>query len=1090
VHITYAQEKTISGTVSDETGPLPGVSIIKKGTSQGTETDFDGKYTLKAKTGDILVFSFVGMKTEEKTIGTSNSINVTMSASENVLDEVVLTAFGSEKKKDQDISSSTSVSTDVLKRSGESGLVQGLSGKTSGVNITKNSGDPGAGAYIQIRGQNTILGDNQPLIVLDGVIISNQSIGVGSTDGVSQQSRLNDIPSEDIENVTVIKGAAAAAVYGTGAANGAIIIKTKSGSGNSKKWSVNLKTAVSIDEINIEWDKQSTYGQGTGGLYLGNTISGQGFFNGLSWGDKISDRSGGTDLVTIGNERFVSDNGNTIYPYAIDPATGNIGKNSREIFNQSNRDQIFGTGVALDNSISLSHNTEKSKTYISLSNWDQQGIIREGSAYERTTFRINQETKFTDKLTGKIGASYVDINSDRVQQGSNLNGLYLGYLRTPADFDQTDYSGTYFDADGFSSQGSHRAFRNYLGSSNPAYNNPLWTINEQINTSNVNRFIINPEVTYKFNDAITFTGRYGVDFYTDDRTTFFPTNSGGGFGSGYYEFERYTNKIQTFNMFANGNHDVSEDFTLSWIAGFQSENSDYEALGGVVTSFTNQFFTLDDATTVDNSGAANQDPSSFFSYEKKNGGYAVLNATLFDQVYLEATGRLEKISTIPNRTIFYPSASLGWQFTEALEANNTLSFGKLRLSYGEVGVAPTPYQTLSVFNTIDGGENYSVASSWGDSLDGSIFGSTFKRTDELGNPDIKEERVKEFEIGTDLRFLSNRISLGFTYYSRVTEDALLPVTLPASTGYVQTVDNVAEIENSGLELDLSATIVRNENITWKVGANFSTNKNIVTKLEGADSVFLNGFTGTSSNVIEGEAFGVLFGGQWLRDDNGNILLDENGFPDEDISAGVIGDPNPEWRGGVNTSFTYKGFTISALVETSQGNEVWNGTGGVLDFFGVSTNTDNEVTVSAAQAAATNDFFGNSIDQIANMNSDGTYTVRGSIENYGDGDVLLNEDWYTNRGGGFGNVAEQYIEDASWVKLREISLSYALPSKYLNDSLINSIDFGITGRNLYTWTGVEGFDPEANLTGASRGRGLEYFTNPSTRSFIMSLKIGF
>lgn len=269
MQITFAQDRIISGTVSDETGPLPGVNVLKKGTTLGVETDFDGKFSVKAKTGDILVFSFVGMKTIEKTVGSSNNITVIMT-SDNVLDEVVVTALGLTKKKDEDLSSSTTVKTETLQKSGESGLIQGLAGKTSGLKITRNSGDPGAGAYIQIRGQNTINGSASPLIILDGVPIANTSVG-GGTDGVTQQSRLNDINSEDIENVTVLKGAAAAAVWGTGAANGVIIIKTKSGKAGGKRVSVNIKNTIAIDKINIEFEKQDKFGQGYPSWWFGGT---------------------------------------------------------------------------------------------------------------------------------------------------------------------------------------------------------------------------------------------------------------------------------------------------------------------------------------------------------------------------------------------------------------------------------------------------------------------------------------------------------------------------------------------------------------------------------------------------------------------------------------------------------------------------------------------------------------------------------------------------------------------------------------------------------------------------------------------------
>ena len=301
----FAQQKTVTGNVTDESGlPLPGASIIIDGTTTGVATDFDGNYSITASEGDVLVISFIGYADSEITVGDLNTYDISLSL-DSELGEVVLTVLGTEKKKDEDLSSTTTVQVEQIQRAGESGVLQGLSGKTSGVNITRTSGDPGAGAYIQIRGQNTILGDNSPLIVLDGALISNQSFG-SNTAGVVQQSRLNDINPEDIESVSVIKGASAAAIYGTGAANGVLVIKTKSGSKGAgvKGWSVNLKQSVFVDQINIEWTKQDIYGQGFSGRFIPNT--------GFSYGDKIADRSGNSpsdDVQSFDGQYFVADDG-------------------------------------------------------------------------------------------------------------------------------------------------------------------------------------------------------------------------------------------------------------------------------------------------------------------------------------------------------------------------------------------------------------------------------------------------------------------------------------------------------------------------------------------------------------------------------------------------------------------------------------------------------------------------------------------------------------------------------------------------------------------------------------------------------------
>ena len=554
-------QKTVTGTVSDSSGSLPGVSILIKGTQTGTETDFDGKYSIKSKAGDVLIFRYLGYNTVERTVGTSNTINVTLEEGGEVLDEIVLTALGTEKKKDDDLSSTSVVKVAQLKKSGESGILQALSGKTSGVNITRNSGDPGAGAYIQIRGQNTILGDSSPLIVIDGAIISNNSIG-GGTGGVVQQSRLNDINQEDIESISVLKGASAAAVYGTGAANGVIVIKTKRGSKGGKKWAIDYKATFSFEQINVEWEKQGIYGQGSGG---NAHLTGSGLSNtGFSYGDKIASRSGGSDTFDTTRAYFQAENGTIYYPITA--------KNSREVFNQANRDALFKTGFTHENNISLSYSGENNRTFASVSNWDQDGIYNGASDYRRTSVRLNNDTDFTENLTLKLSTTYINIESNRVQTGSNLNGLYLGYLRTSPDFDIRDYKGTHFDAAGIPTPNSHRGYRQHLGSrrtfnptsgtfsyNSPSYNNPLWTTNEQLNLNDVNRFIVAPELNYKINNQLALTGRYSIDYYQDNRLSYEPAGSAGDGTNGEYQEDRITESNQNINLFLTGGYALSDD---------------------------------------------------------------------------------------------------------------------------------------------------------------------------------------------------------------------------------------------------------------------------------------------------------------------------------------------------------------------------------------------------------------------------------------------------------------------------------------------------------------------------------------------------
>ena len=1066
-------QQQITGQVKAETDQfeLPGVTVQIKGTQLGTQTGSDGRYKITASKGQVLVFSFIGMETQEIPVNNQSVIDVLLKEKSSQLDEVVvLTALGLERKKDDDLSSSTIIDADAMKRSGESGVIQGLSGKTSGLTIVRNGGDPGAGAYIQIRGQNTISGGSSPLIILDGVPIANTSLG-GGVDGVVQQSRLNDINPDDIANITVLKGAAAAAVWGTGAANGVILIQTKKGGLRNKRLSVEYTNMTSMDVINREFEKQTKFGQGypliqeTGRprdayTYIWNPTSR------LSWGDRIQDRAGGEDDVRVGNKRFESaTTGNVYYPI--------LTKNSKETYEKENRDQVFRNGFTWNKALSVNFSSDKSSTYFSFSHWDQQGIFKANSDYIRTTGRMNHDVQLTDKIKFKLNSTVTHISSNRIQQGSNLNGFYLGYLRTPADFNNTDYIGTYYDNEGVPTFNAHRSFignqnnLGYLGEEAPFYSNPGWTINQQENPNEVQRFIMNPELNWNLAKGINLVARYGFDYYNESRESWFPVNSAGDVFQGSFSRSDITERNTSLNAFVNGTHILSNTFNFSWIAGLQFEDGYFTSQGGSSNTFTNQFVGI--LRTFGNAEAANETPSLRRLRQRKSGTYGVLNAELYNQFYLELTGRYELPSTL-TAPVFYPSASAGWVFTERFKLP-VLSFGKLRASYGQVGIEPVAYATQTIYGPFD------RSTSWGDALSAAVYGNPFARSGNSGNPNLKPERVREVEVGTDLRFLNDKISLGVTYYDRITRDALLAVDLAPSSGFSSVWDNAATITNKGLEIDAGYRITKFKGLDWRIDANFSMNRNLVTELKGVESVFLNGFTGTSSRVVEGQPFGALWGGKWARDDFGYIVLNSNGFPEVAEEEGVIGDPNPKWKGGIGSNIAWKGFTLSFQVETFQGNDIWAGTESILKYFGVHPETANEFITDTELRT---------VD--GRVVPAGTL-VRGNIGNFGAGDVLLDSEWYTGNGGGFGNAAEQFIVDGSWTKLREITLGYSLPQSLISKAKLNSASLGITGRNLFIWSPMKYVDPEVNLTGASKGRGLEYFSNPGTGSYIVTLKVG-
>ncbi len=1058
-------QKQISGTVTSEGGePLIGVNVVEKGTVNGASTDLDGNFTLTvAGESSVLVISYTGMRSIEQPVGTQTQFNISLSFQSELLEAIVVSALGFKQDKDKLGSTASVVSANDVVRSGETGVINGLSGKAAGVRIIRSNGDPGAGSNILIRGANSIQGDGSPLIIVDGVPISNETVYGGGNDltggsfgGVSQQSRLNDINPNDIESIQVLKGASAGSLWGSRAANGVIVITTKQGQVGRLK--VNYNFTYSLDEINIKHELQNKFGQGRRGSWSRGSRD--------SWGDRIADRSGAADVVDESRGYFEAPDG-TRY-YRINQ------KNSRETFTDKNFDAVFQNGNFKQHNLSLSGGNDHSQFFASFGMLNQDGIIRQ-SYYDRYNTRFNINHRFNDWFSMSAKSGYTNTQSNRIQQNSNVSGFYLGLLRTSPDFDNTHYIGTFVDADGVETPLRQRSYRRSYGETGqPTYNNPLWTVNEQKNLSAVNRFVFSTEMNIDPTDWLRFTIRGGLDDYTDTRDYFFPVFSSSDRSPGVFIEDIIGEIEKNLDVIGRATFDITRDIGLSATLGWNINDRQREFTSTNLTGFA--------VNSRQMTFELNSDPAAITTERtlrnrRSNRGYAILNFDFMNEFFLNFSNVAEAASTV-NGTFYYPAVDGAWQFTKRMGTDRSvLSFGKLRASWGKVGVQPGAHRRDVVAESA-GTFTYSTYS---DDLEPAKLGGGFRVDDDQGDPDIKPEVKTEFEIGTDLRFFRDRLSFSATYYQNEIVDLIYSLPATPSSGVDTRYTNGGTMENKGFEFELGYNVFQNRPYSLNVFANFNRNRNEVTELRGVENIRLSGSSTIGSYAQQGEPFGVLEGTIARRNENGTLFLDENGFPDAADVLGIVGDPNAKWRGGAGFNFSWKDLSLSTLVEHSHGGVFADRTRIVLYAIGTHGDTGNEVTLT---------------QDLKNVEGDvipAGSTVRGNIHDWGAGPVLLDEAWYTTRGGGFGSgiVYDLLFPDATWTRLREVTLSYRLRNDWLSDKIsLSNIEISLTGRNLVLWTDVKGIDPETNVDGVSNGLGIDYFTNPGTRSYLLSVSANF
>ncbi|HRI58494.1 MAG TPA: SusC/RagA family TonB-linked outer membrane protein [Saprospiraceae bacterium] len=877
-------QRTVSGTVTGDDGEtLVGASVRVQGTNVGAVTDVSGKYTVNVPAGaTTLTISYTGYTTQDVVLGVSNVADVVL-VSGQVLSEAVVTALGITRSEKALGYSVSKVEGSTVSGSGEVNAIQGLAAKTSGVQVIGSGGTPGASSKILIRGNSSFQLDNQPLIVIDNVPYDNQVNTVIGADypfnpnlqGVNESNRALDINPDDIENISVLKGPSASALYGTRAANGVILITTKKGAKGRLR--VGYGLSYSFDQVNKLPDLQEQYGQGNGG--------------GLA--------------VTDANGTIIGSN-----PEGAPPPPATTNSWGPSITNPyDNMDTYFQNGTAVTNNLSLSGGNENTSFRFSYGNTNQSGVVP-NTELKRNTFRINASTGI-DKFKISVNAAYTTIQDRKAQNGSNLSGVMLALTRTPPDFDILGGTGPngFDEIDG----SQHRHFA--------PYDNPMWSAYHNPNNTNLNRLSGAVAFDYLPIDWLTLTFRIGTDMYGDKRKQIWDITSQNFDPRGeIWESTIRHEEINT-DFLARINKRYG-NFSTALTVGTQLNHRTDEVVfaRGTVLAAAN-YYNLKNASIF---YADNEDKTRRIA-----GVFGTVDIGYKDFVYLTIGGRNDWASTFGPRaqnSFFYPNASLSFVLTELMEANEVLSYLKFRASYAEAGREPNPYTSRTYFGrpTFTDGFTNGIGFPY---LGQNGFTAGLQNPNILGNELLRPEINKSWETGLDIRMWRNRLRGNFTYYYSKSVDLLMVRPIAATSGYSFYTSNVGEMVNKGIEIDLDYDIISNNNFTWTLGGNFTKNNNEVTKLApGVDRFSIEtAFTGIGSYAIVGQPYGAIFGSQWVRDAQGRLIIGENGLPSTTDEDGFLGNPYPDFTAAVRTMFKYKGISLSGLLDIREGGALWNGT---------------------------------------------------------------------------------------------------------------------------------------------------------------------
>ena len=1040
VGFTYAQI-TVTGSVKDVTGGgLPGVNIQVKGTTEGAASDFDGNFEITASQGDVLVFSFVGFSSQEVTIDGS-TVNVILSEDAESLDEVVVTALGIKRESKALGYSLTEVKGDELNQVKTSSAINSLQGRVAGVNVSTSSSGSSGSSRVIIRGASSLTGSNQPLYVVDGIPIINQTKGsaVGPFGGEHGDGGddISSINPDDIESVSVLKGSSAAALYGSQASNGVIMITTKSGK-EQQRFGVEFSSSFTFDKVNTDLqDFQTTYGQGNNRLKPGFEYDGSGnpveiadsetaisdaFTSSLqSWGDKLD---GSLVYNWDGVKRPYSNTGN-------------------------NLDKFYDTGTTSVNSIAFAKGGENFSYRFSVSNLDNKDIFP-NTTLNRKSFSLNASAKINPKLSSTVNAKYIiEKVHNRITIGDTPGNANTVANVLPVSLDIYDLK------PGSNEEGTELRFQ-----PSQFISNPYWAVNDFNNDDKKNRFIASTTLRYDFTDWLYINGRAGIDSYDLSRKRVTP------YGTAYRPAGELTQSKSTYSLFdadimLGVDKAITDRISTNSVIGANTRKATFDGL-----SATGRGFIVIGLEDLNNTTLP--EPTNSFSEVKTNSIYGSFEFDYDNAIFVTFTGRNDWFSTLsfPDKTTpnsdFYWSLSGSWLMNETFDLGEKVNYAKFRTSYAQVAGGARNAYALNL--------DYAVTGSFQGQSFGQLNGNS------IPNPNLVPFQKNEFEIGFEGRFFANRLNLDIAYYSNQTTNDIVRAAASQSSGYTSAILNIGELANQGVELLLGGYPIRNDDFSWYTSYNLGYNDSEIVHTDDEDTpINVDGSQSRSKTAIishiVGEHYGTIFGSSYKRDDNGNIMYDVSGSIPNAIQGEnkILGEGVAPLTMGFSNTFRYKDFSLNFLIDAKFGGSVHSGTSRELMLRGLHKKTlrgrDTGLEISGIDDATGDPF---------------TMTV--APENLRTYYGFIAEE---NAG-----IAEEFVYSTDFIKFRELVFSYNLPKNYLDNIFISDLRLSIIGRNLfYIMKDVDNIDPEAALNNLN-SQGIERFGIPATRSIGFSVNVKF